>query len=84
MKSIHTFSILFWINRAKVKDGKAPIYARVTVDGKRVEISIKRTVEPESWNPEKGQARGSREESRMLNTYIEQVRNQLFDCYQEL
>ncbi len=84
MKSIHTFSILFWINRAKVKDGKAPIYARVTVDGKRAEISIKRVIDPDNWNPDKGQAKGSKEESRMLNAYIEQVRNQLFECYQEM
>jgi site-specific recombinase XerD len=84
MKSIHTFSILFWINRAKEKDGKTPIYARVTVDGKRAEISLKRTIDPDNWNPEKGQARGSKEESRTLNAYIEQVRNQLFDSYQEM
>jgi integrase/recombinase XerD len=84
MKSIHTFSILFWINRAKLNDGKAPIYARVTVDGKRAEISLKRTIEPESWNPEKGQAKGSREESRTLNAYIEQTRNQIFECYQDI
>ena len=84
MKSIHTFSILFWINRAKKKDNKAPIYARVTVDGKRAEISIKRTIDPDNWNPDKGQARGTKEDSRTLNAYIEQVRNQLFDSYQEM
>lgn len=84
MKSVHTFSILFWINRAKIKDGKAPIYARVTVDGKRAEISTKRSIDPDSWNPDKGQAKGTKEESRTLNAYIEQVRNQLFDCYQEI
>jgi integrase/recombinase XerD len=84
MKTIHTFSILFWVNRAKTKDGKAPVYARVTVDGKRAEISIKRSIEPDNWNPEKGLAKGTREESRMLNAYIEQVRNQLFEGYQDM
>jgi integrase len=84
MKTVHTFSILFWIRREKVQDGKAPVYARVTVDGKRSEISIKRNIDPESWNPKKGIAKGTKEESRMLNVYIEQVRNQLFECYQEL
>ena len=84
MKSNHTFSILFWINRAKAKDGKSPVYVRITVDGKRAEVSLKRVIEPECWNPDKGLAKGTKEESRMLNAYIEQVRNRLFDCYQEL
>ena len=38
MGSSRTFSIHFWLNTAKCKDGFAPIYARVTVDGKRAEI----------------------------------------------
>jgi integrase len=84
MKTVHTFSILFWIRREKIQDGKAPVYARVTVDGKRSEISIKRNIDPDSWNPQRGMAKGTKEESRILNAYIEQVRNQLFDCYQEL
>lgn len=42
MGTSRTFSILFWLNLAKEKDGFAPIYARITVDGKRAEISLKR------------------------------------------
>ncbi len=35
----HTHSVSFWINRAKAnKTGKMPIYARLTVSGKRAEI----------------------------------------------
>jgi len=32
MHSSRTFSIHFWINLAKEKDGLAPIYARITVE----------------------------------------------------
>ena len=84
MKTVHTFTILFWIRRKKIQDGKAPVYVRVTIDGKRSEISIKRSISPESWNPKKGIAKGSKEESRILNDYIEQVRNRIFECYREL
>jgi hypothetical protein len=42
----HTYSVLFWINRAKVnKSGQVPIYARVTVSGKRAEIATGRYIE---------------------------------------
>src|ERR1035437_7405853 len=84
MKTVHTFSILFWIRREKIQDGRAPVYARVTIDGKRSEISIKRSISPYSWNPKKGIAKGSKEGSKMLNDYIKQVRNQIYECYQQL
>jgi len=42
MQTSKTFSIHFWLNMAKKKNGIAPIYARITVNGKRAEISLKR------------------------------------------
>ena len=71
MQAKNTFSILFWINKSKIRNNEAPIWARVTVDGVRVEISIKKSIHPENWNSEKGQAKGSKEESRSINNYIE-------------
>ena len=64
-----------------MQDGKAPVYARVTIDGKRSEISVKRSIEPKRWDGKKGLAKGSKEESKLLNDYLDQVRNQLFECY---
>lgn len=84
MQVKNTFTILFWINKAKIRNGEAPVWARVTVDGIRVEISIKKSIQPDNWNPEKGQAKGSKEEAKSLNNYIEQIRTQLFECYQNL
>lgn len=40
-----SFGVSFFINTYKEKDGKLPIYARITVDGKRVDLLIKRDVE---------------------------------------
>ena len=40
-----TFSILFYIKRKKLlKNGDAPVYMRVTVDGRFLEASLKRGV----------------------------------------
>lgn len=44
-----TFSIHFWLNLAKKKGDLAPIYARVTVDGKRSEISLQRQTSVTYW-----------------------------------
>ena len=44
MQTSKTFNIHFWLSVAKKKDELAPIYARITVDGKRAEISLKRFI----------------------------------------
>jgi hypothetical protein len=60
--SVTTFSILFWINQSKSRNGLAPIYARITVGGKRVEISLKRSISYEAWDNAKGRAKGTKAE----------------------
>jgi hypothetical protein len=47
MKTTQTFSILFWANKAKSTSDGLPLFARITIDGKRAEISLKRKVDPE-------------------------------------
>lgn len=43
--------VLFWLYRQKAKaDDKAPIYARITIDGKYTELSTGKKVSPKSWN----------------------------------
>ena len=40
-----TFNILFFIKKSKLlRNGQAPIYLRITINGKRSEISIKRSI----------------------------------------
>ena len=84
MKTNNTFGILFWINNAKAFKGKSPIYARVTIAGKRSEIALKRSIHPDNWNPAKGKADGTNEEARSLNKYIDLIRNKIYECYEDL
>ncbi|NJO69699.1 MAG: site-specific integrase, partial [Bacteroidetes bacterium] len=70
MTTTNTFGIIFYIKRQKEKKGKAPIYARITVDGKRVEVSIKRDIDVDNWSKGKGMAKGKGEEIKALNTYL--------------
>lgn len=79
-----TFSLLFWINKAKINHNKAPIWVRITVNGVRAEMSIKRNIDPNDWNTEKGQAKGKKEETKNINHNIAQIRTQLYQCYQSM
>ena len=67
MRTTNTFGIQFIVRKNKAKDGLPPIYARITVDGRRVEISLKRWINQDDWNNSKGMARGSREEIKLRN-----------------
>lgn len=84
MRTTNTFGIQFITRMNKIKNGLAPIYVRVTVDARRVEISLKRYVNPKEWNGKKGMARGSRNDIKSLNHYLEEVRSNLVACYQEM
>ncbi len=84
MRSNITFGISFFIKKYRSTDGKSPIYARITVNGKRVDLSIKRKVEFERWDENRGTVKGNRQDIKMLNAYLEQVRNHLYECHQQL
>ena len=48
-----SFSLLFYIKRSKAdKNNRANIYLRITVNGKRSELSIERKADVDRWNSE--------------------------------
>ena len=85
MKSRNTFGIHFVIRIPKQqKNGMATVYARIAVNGRRSEISLKKKVAPKDWDETKGKAKGKREEIQKLNSHIERVRTLIADAYHEL
>lgn len=64
--------------------GKAPIYARITINEVRTEFSLKRFIEPDKWINKAGIAKGNTEEIRALNAHIMAVRTALFQHYNRL
>lgn len=84
MKTNHTFSVLFWINKSKMLNGAAPIYLRITVNGKRCELSTKRSISPEKWNSKTETAKGSTEEARQINSYINLTRGTVEKHYMQM
>ena len=57
---------------------------RITVDGERVEISIKRSVDLTQWNIVKGCAKPGSLYSKELNHYLEQIRHLIYQYQQDL
>jgi len=85
MKNSNSFSILIWTSKAKAdSNGQIPLYARVTVMGKRAEISLKKKVNPKKWDAKSGFMKGSGDDVRTVNNYINQVTNEIFRIYSDL
>lgn len=84
MKNSNSFSILIWANKAKSDvNGLTPLYARVTVMGKRAKISLKKKVNPAKWDAKTGFMKGSGNEVRTVNNHIHQVSEEIFRIYSE-
>ena len=84
MRTRLTFSLNFWINGCRAENEEAIIYARITVNGKRANISLKRKVPVESWDSSKGLVRGSKPFAKSLNKYLDQIRSLIYQSYEDL
>ena len=85
MKTTQTFNVLFWIYKSRTKvNGQAPIYCRITVNGKRTQFSVNRDIEPGRWITAAGMAKGNSEEARTLNAYLDMVKGEIHKHYNRL
>jgi hypothetical protein len=80
-----SFSILFYLKKPKgYEKGAMPIYVRITVDGVPKELATKRTCEPNRWNSDGQRVRGTNEESRSLNAFLDTLARQIHDARTKL
>ena len=84
MKTSHTFTILFWINKSRTNNNLAELYARVTINGKRTNIGLKRKIDIQLWDIKNKKAKGKTREAKEINDYINLVQSRLFNIYQDL
>jgi len=68
----------------KRKRDLAPIYSRITVDGKRSEISLKRQISVTYWNTKTKRAKPRTPGAKMLNAYLDDIYANLLDCHKQL
>lgn len=80
----HTFGVQFITRATKLDKNLGNVFARITVDKKRVEISLKKTIDLNNWNKGKGCVKGSNSEAKLLNNYLNQVNVRLTECFREL
>jgi integrase len=84
MRTSQTFSISFFIRKKKNQSDLALLYVRITVNGKSLEISLKRNISSIKWNQTANKLKGNSTESQKMNKKIDKTRAQLYEIYDNL
>lgn len=80
-----TFKVLFYLKRSRTaKEGRFPIYSRLTVDGKRVEWNTQRMCSTEQWSTKSCRVLGTNKEAKAINAWLEQLNAKLYEAQREL
>ena len=79
-----TYSISTFIKNNNAGHKKALVYLRITVNGERAEISVKRTVDPERWDSTSNRVKGNKEDAREVNALIDNLTLKLNKIYNKL
>jgi len=84
MRNSVTFGIVFIPKSSKAKNGKAPLYARITLNGERIELSLQRRITLNLWDDRKSRLRGSSAESIQVNNSLDRVYNKIYESFRQL
>jgi len=77
------FDFIFYPKKPKgYEKGPVTLYLRITIDGKRSETATSLEIDPDKW--EAGKMKGTKEDAKSFNTYLDTLRNKLYDCHKEL
>jgi len=82
---VKTFHHIFFLKKpTNYQTGPMPVYLRITVEGKRAEISINRTVDPDKWIPGAGKSKGTGDEAKKFNAHLDALQSKLYEAHQAL
>ena len=85
MRSSSTFSVLFWIYASRAnKNNQTNIYARITVNQQRVNISLKQKVDISTWDVKRQKVIGKNATAREINLFLDEVKADIVQCYRDL
>lgn len=80
-----TFSLLFYLKKPKnYTGGLMPVYVRITVNGQRSETTTGRECEPAQWNSAAGRLKGTKEEVKSFNAYLDDLQTKVYNAHRML
>jgi integrase len=80
-----SFGLFYYLKQAKnQKEQRRYVYLRISVEGERREISIKKQWIPNLWNSKTGRATEINEEANELNRYLDTISNKVHQIQRNL
>ncbi len=78
-------TINFLLKRTRVKaNGEAPVYVRVTLNFKRIELSTGITALPEMWDESAQQMKDRIQSAKIINNRLMKIKDEIQDYYNQL
>ena len=75
----------FYLKSGKVNSkGQNPVYLRITLNEKRIEISTNQSILQVNWNNQNERTKGNREEIRIFNNYLSSLALKVNRCITDL
>lgn len=79
------FTLLFYLKkRGNYVSGKLPIYMRVSVNGRRSEMSVGRECDPEMWNNSAARMTGMKADAKQLNGFLDLIQAKVYEAYRQM
>ena len=79
-----TLGVSFFVKKYKVKEGTAPLYLRISVNGKNADTSLKRRIPVSIWLAKDDKIKGATPEIKQLNLYLEKVKLKIHHFYDDM
>lgn len=84
MRSSTTFAVIFFPKPSQRKDKLHNLFARITYETKRAELSLKINIDIAQWDVGRARLKGSSNEARRINQYLNQINAEIFEAYDDL
>lgn len=81
---METYNVIFYAKKVKNNPRMSTIYLRITVSGKRTEISTGQVINSLQWGIKSGKIIGNTHNAKHLNALMEGIRSKVFECYTSL
>ena len=78
---METYNVIFYAKKVKNNPRMSTIYLRITVSGKRTEISTGQVINSLQWGIKSGKIIGNTHNAKQLNALMEGIRSKVFECY---
>jgi len=80
----NTFKVLFYVNSSKEKNGVAPIFGRITVNGQVAQFSCKQSVALSLWDAKANRAKGKGAEAQKINHALDKIKAKIIEHYGQI